>query len=126
MLLVMCMASPAEVLTGARLLRHTEATPNASRLFRAPVAAGMRPRAVPCMVWAQAGSGTERASLWLGVTVNLVTGRRKGRNSYGTGEVSLRNARRYGRPAPSGVLPFSGVALCHRWDHLTHQPLPAS
>ena len=54
MLLVMCMASPAEVLTAARLLRHTEATPNASRLFRAPVAAGMRPRAVACMVWAQA------------------------------------------------------------------------
>ena len=55
MLLVMCMASPAEVLTAARLLRHTEATPNASMLFRAPVAAGMRPRG---MVWAQAGSGT--------------------------------------------------------------------
>ena len=65
MLLVMCMASPAEVLTGARLLRHTEATPNASRLFRAPVAAGMRPRAVACMVWAQAGSGTEPASGWV-------------------------------------------------------------
>ena len=53
MLLVMCMASPAEVLTAARLLRHTEATPNASRLFRAPVAAGMRPRAVACIVWVQ-------------------------------------------------------------------------
>ena len=97
---------------------RVQAVPCACRCWHAPTGCALH--------GVGPGGFRYRASLWLGVTVNLVTGRRKGRNSYGTGEVSLRNARRYGRPAPSGVLPFSGVALCHRWDHLTHQPLPAS